>query len=322
MKLQDSNQNRTIDSITSIDSMESRREFLKTSAKVGGIVSLAGFGVLGLGACSDSNTQNAQNITNQNTQGATMNLTNNAKANFEKLFGSTNVPLAQTDPEFFGNYVNFAFDEVIEHSNLELQERLLITLASLVAIPALSEYKIILTAALKNGVSPVAIKEVIYQATPYVGFGKIFDFITATNEIFKAHNIALPLQSQSTTTRENRLEKGLETQRELFGEAIDKGNAAAPKDEKHIRNFLSANCFGDYYTRTGLTLKFRELLTFVYILSMGGADSQVKAHVSGNLRIGNDRAKLIAVLTSLVPYIGYPRSLNALSAIDEITPIK
>ena len=55
---------------------------------------------------------------------------------------------------------------------------------------------------------------------------------------------------------------------------------------------------------------------------MGGADSQVKAHVSGNLRIGNDRAKLIAVLTSLVPYIGYPRSLNALSAIDEITPIK
>ncbi|WP_239056455.1 carboxymuconolactone decarboxylase family protein [Helicobacter apodemus] len=89
-----------------------------------------------------------------------------------------------------------------------------------------------------------------------------------------------------------------------------------------MRTFLSANCFGDYYTRGGLLLKFRELLTFVYILSMGGADSQVRAHIAGNLRIGNDRAKLIAVVTALVPYIGYPRSLNALSVLDEIAPLR
>lgn len=307
-----------------------RREFLKTSAKVGGaigITSLSGFGIFGLSAC-DSNTQGAnatQTTTNTNiSQGEMMNLTDNAKATFEKLFGIAphKSDLAQSDPEFFSNYVNFAFDEVIADSKLDLQERLLIILASLVAIPALSEYQTILKAALKNGISPVAIKEVIYQATPYVGMGKSIDFITATNEIFKAHNITLPLESQSTTTRENRQEKGLNTQRELFGEAIDKGNAAAPQDYKHIRRFLSANCFGDYYTRTGLELQFRELLTFVYILSMGGADSQVKAHVAGNIRIGNDRAKLIAVVTALVPYIGYPRSLNALNAIDEIAPLK
>lgn len=52
---------------------------------------------------------------------------------------------------------------------------------------------------------------------------------------------------------------------------------------------------------------------------MGGAEPQLKAHITGNLRNGNDRAKLIAVITALVPYIGYPRSLNALSAIDDIT---
>lgn len=107
--------------------------------------------------------------------------------------------------------------------------------------------------------------------------------------------ITLPLESQGKVEYAQRREKGLETQRTLFGEAIDKGNATAPKDYQHIRTFLSANCFGDYYTRGGLPLKFRELLTFVYILSMGGADSQVKAHIAGNLRIGNDRKKLIAV---------------------------
>lgn len=307
----------------SLDS-KTRREFLKTSVKIGGLVGLGGLGI-SLSACKDSHTQSAieSNHTPKLTQGDTMNLTENAKQNFETLFGVSPAQsdLAKTDPEFFSNYVNFTFDEVIADSKLELQERLLIILASLVAIPALSEYKTILNAALKNGVSPIAIKEILYQATPYVGMGKSIDFITATNEIFKAHHITLPLEAQSTTTRENRQEKGLETQRELFGEAIDKGNANTPKDYQHIRRFLSANCFGDYYTRTGLELQFRELLTFVYILSMGGADSQVKAHVAGNIRIGNDRAKLIAVVTALVPYIGYPRSLNALSAIDAIAPL-
>lgn len=74
-------------------------------------------------------------------------------------------------------------------------------------------------------------------------------------------------------------------------------------------------------TRTGLDLKFRELLTFVYLISMGGLEPQVKAHIQGNVNMGNDRDKLIAVVTALIPYIGYPRALNALSAIDEVAQI-
>lgn len=293
-----------------------RRKFLKASLKTA-----AGLGVLGIsGVYLTQNRANAANPIQLKEQ--TMNLTPKAKQTFEKLFGSTDVPLAKSDPEFFTNYVNFAFDEVPTESKLELKENLMITLASLVAIPALNEFKIILKAALKNGVEPVAIKEILYQATPYVGMGKVLDFISASNEIFTQQGITLPLESQGKVEYAQRKEKGLETQRTLFGEAIDKGNAAAPKDYQHIRTFLSANCFGDYYTRGGLPLKFRELLTFVYILSMGGADSQVKAHIAGNLRIGNDRNKLIAVVTALVPYIGYPRSLNALSALDEIAPLR
>lgn len=293
-----------------------RRKFLKTSLKTA-----AGLGVLGISGVYL--TQNRANATNPiQLKEQTMNLTPKAKQTFEKLFGSTDVPLAKSDPEFFTNYVNFAFDEVPTESKLELKENLMIVLASLVAIPALNEFKTILKAALKNGVEPVAIKEILYQATPYVGMGKVLDFISASNEIFMQQGITLPLESQGKVEYAQRREKGLETQRTLFGEAIDKGNAAAPKDYQHIRTFLSANCFGDYYTRGGLPLKFRELLTFVYILSMGGADSQVRAHIAGNLRIGNDRKKLIAVVTALVPYIGYPRSLNALSALDEIVPLR
>jgi alkylhydroperoxidase/carboxymuconolactone decarboxylase family protein YurZ len=35
---------------------------------------------------------------------------------------------------------------------------------------------------------------------------------------------------------------------------------------------LSANCFGDYYTRTGLDLKMRALPTFSIIASLGGCE--------------------------------------------------
>lgn len=248
-----------------------------------------------------------------------MNLTNTARQNLERYFGAdfTRSELAQNDKEFFEAYANFAFDEVLAHTNLDEKERLMLTLGALIATQGVSEYKNMLKAALNAGVLPVQVKEICYQATPYVGMGKALEFILATNEVFKKHQIALPLPAQSTTTRQNRVQKGLETQRALFGDYIDKSNAAAPADEKHIRTFLSGHCFGDFYTREGLDLRFRELLTFVFVASLGGADAQVKAHIQGNLNIGNDRARLIATLTALVPYIGYPRVLNALGAIPK-----
>ena len=282
---------------------ETRREFVKNSAKVAGITMLAG----GLPLMA------------QTTRGTTMKLTPTAQNNYSKLFGNGR-GLAQTDPEFIEIYVNFAFDEVFtESKKLDLQTRLKLILGALVAVQGMNEFKTILKAALKNGVSPVEIKEILYQSTPYIGIGKSLDFIIACNEVFKAQGIKLPLEPQQNAAREKRQEWGLQVQRNFFGEAIDKGNAAAPDDVKHIRRFLSANCFGDYYTRGGLALNFRELLTFVILVSLGGADAQVKAHVQGNLNIGHDRAYLIEAVTALVPYIGYPRSLNALAAIDELT---
>jgi len=64
----------------------------------------------------------------------------------------------------------------------------------------------------------------------------------------------------------------------------------------------------------------RELLTFAMLAALGGADAQVKGHVAANLNVGNGRPLLIAVLTGLLPFIGYPRTLNALAAVDAVIP--
>jgi alkylhydroperoxidase/carboxymuconolactone decarboxylase family protein YurZ len=50
-----------------------------------------------------------------------------------------------------------------------------------------------------------------------------------------------------------------------------------------------------------------------------GCEPQLTAHVAMNLAVGNDRRVLIGTITQLLPFIGYPRTLNALRVINEGT---
>lgn len=251
-----------------------------------------------------------------------MAITDEARRNHEELFPGRVSSLARTDPELIEYFDNFAFDEVLRHGNLDRRIRLMVQLAALIACQAVGEYRVMLGAALTVGVTPVEVKEIVYQAVPYVGMAKVFEFLHVTNEILADRGVELPLPGQSTTTRDTRAEKGLAVQKKIVGDdAVDRMYATAPEDEQHIQRYLSANCFGDHYTRTGIDLETRELLTLVLLVAHGGCDPQVKGHVAGNVRVGNDRTRLIEVVTQLLPFIGYPRTLNALRAIDEIAPL-
>ncbi|MDR3579859.1 MAG: carboxymuconolactone decarboxylase family protein [Oryzomonas sp.] len=247
-----------------------------------------------------------------------MAISETAHKNHEVLFPNHTSTLAITDPELIEIFDNFAFDEVLSHGNLDTKTRLMMILASLIAQQTLTEYKVMLGGALNVGVTPVEVKEIVYQAVPYVGIAKVLDFIHATNDILASRGIKLPLEGQSTTSPETRLEKGLALQKEIFGDMIDRMYQESPANQLHIQKLLSANCFGDHLTRTGLDIKIRELLTFSMILSLGGCESQLKGHIQGNINIGNDKEVLLSVVTQLLPYVGYPRSLNALRCINEV----
>jgi 4-carboxymuconolactone decarboxylase len=243
-----------------------------------------------------------------------------ARRNHDELFPGHVSTVAVTDPELIETFDNFAFDEVLRHGNLTTRIRLMIQLASLIACQALREYRVMLSAALTVGVTPVEAREIVYHAVPYVGIAKVFDFIHATNEVLIERGVVLPLPGQSTTTPENRAEKGLAIQKQIVGsDFVENLYASAPDDRLHIERYLSANCFGDHYTRTGIDVPTRELLTFSMLVSLGGCEAQVKGHVAANRNVGNDRACMIDVLTQLLPFIGYPRTLNALRAVDEVT---
>lgn len=242
--------------------------------------------------------------------------------NHEQLWPNRISKLKETDPDLIEIFDNFAFDEVITHDTMDTKTRVLLIMASSIGSQGLSVYKMYVSAALNIGITPIEIKEVLYQSVPYVGISKVMDFINATNEIFGERNISLPLASQSTTTPKTRMEKGLVKQKEIFGEIIDNMYENSPKDLLHIQEYLSANCFGDYITRNGLDLKTRELLTLSFLISLGGTESQIKGHILGNSNVGNDRQTLINLITQLLPYVGYPRTLNAIQCLNEVLPLK
>ncbi len=244
-----------------------------------------------------------------------------AKDYHEKMFPGYVSKFLETDPEFIERFDNFAFDEVIHMPLAEGQEpmddrtRFMAILATLLGCQGIDEFRAMVPAALNMGVTPVEVKEIVYQATAYLGIGRVFPFLKAVNEIFEARGIALPLPGQATTTAEERREAGTQAQVDIFGEGMRDFWKSGPEDSRHINHWLADNCFGDYYTRTGLDYRQREMITFCFILAQGGCENQLLGHAKGNMSVGNDAAFLIQVISQCLPYIGYPRTLNALAVI-------
>ena len=103
-----------------------------------------------------------------------MSITEIAQKNHDELFPGYVSTLKITDPELIEVFDNFAFDEVLRNGGLDTRTRLLVQLAALIASQALAEYRVMLGAALTVGVTPVEVKEIVYQAVPYVCMGKVF----------------------------------------------------------------------------------------------------------------------------------------------------
>lgn len=196
--------------------------------------------------------------------------------------------------------------EVNERSSLTNKEKEIGVLASLVANGSLSLFKNKIGAFALN---PQEIYEIVLQGVPYLGLAKVNDFLSYLEEKFSLNN--------KEAVNPNRLAEGIQKQVELFGEGMKGFYRSGDEYDKNIHYFLAANCFGDYYTRPYLNNQERELVTFVYLVSLGTLP-QLKAHIGANLKNGNSKETLIQMVENDVLYVGYPRSLNALAAIKEV----
>lgn len=235
----------------------------------------------------------------------------------QKQFLKESSCFSETDPEFSELFQNFAFDAVIDQGNLDNHTRMMAIISTLLGCQGIEEFTAMLPVAEQSGVTPVELKEIVYQAVAYLGWGRVRPFLSALNQYFEEQGISLPLEGQSTTTPETRLQAGIQTQVDIFGDGMKEFYKSGPEESRHINYWLASNCFGDYYTRKGLDYAQRELITFCFLSAQGGCEPQLISHAAANMKVGNDKEFLIQVVSQCLPYIGYPRSLNALRCIKQ-----
>jgi 4-carboxymuconolactone decarboxylase len=241
--------------------------------------------------------------------------TDEAKAYCERLFGTSlqldDNDLADTDPEYAERIANFAFDQVVNANDLDDENRALATLAVLIGSQSQNAFELFAHAFLAaDFINPVQLKEVVYQATAYLGIGRVLPFLDVANVICQSQLLDLPLEGQAQTTMETRREAGTAKQVQYFGPQMEEF-----WKQGTINEWLAANCFGDYYTRAGLTDQQREMITFCYLIAQGGCEPQATSHAMANIKLSSKNF-MKKVIEQVMPYIGYPRTLNALTCLE------
>lgn len=179
-----------------------------------------------------------------------------------------------TDPDFIERLLYFTVNEVVNIDDLNDKDRTMAILATLIGCQGVNLYRNMLKASLNKMITPIEAKEIVYQAVNYLGIGRVYNFLTITNEVFKECGIVLPLKNQAKTTLETRLKQGIKAQVDIFGGNMKDFWKSGADDCKHMNRWLAENCFGDYYTRGGLDLRQREMITFCFIAAQGGCENQ------------------------------------------------
>jgi 4-carboxymuconolactone decarboxylase len=242
-----------------------------------------------------------------------------AEATYERLFGPRDGEAPDNDPELMRILRGFIFGDVFNTGALDDHTRELVTVTVLACLQTLPQLASHAGAALNVGVEPVAIREAIYQLAPFIGFPRTLNAVATINEVFKARGIPLPLPEQGTVTDMERYDKGLAVQAPLYGDEIKDNLADLPEPfDTALPQFLTEFCFGDFYTRDGLTLAQRELLVLCALATLGDTSAQLGPHGRACIQTGNTKSEVVAALVHCFPYIGFPRAIAAIRAVKEL----
>ena len=116
-----------------------------------------------------------------------------------------------------------------------------------------------------------------------------------------------------TTDNMNRIEVCKQNYRTLFGGEALTGQGTDPEMMDILQKFI----FGEVFQTGELTLKQREMITCVTLATMQTLP-QLKAHAGAALNVGVTPEELREVMYLTAPFIGFPKMLNAVGAVNEV----
>lgn len=244
------------------------------------------------------------------------------KKNYHELFGGEALPKTGNDTEMMAILQKYIFGDVFTVGNIDIKTREMITVTSLAVQQTLPQLKAHINAALNVGVTPIELRETLYQCAPFIGFPKTLNALNVLNEVFNERGIKIPLENQATVEENDRFSKGYAIQNPLYGDEIKQAMSGLPGNMgEDVARFLTEVCFGDFYTRNGLDVKTRELLVLSILVTTGDNDT-LKSHIKGNIKVGNSEATIVAVIVQCMPYIGFPKAIQALKQLRQIDNVE
>ncbi|HEY5960208.1 MAG TPA: carboxymuconolactone decarboxylase family protein [Polyangiaceae bacterium] len=115
-----------------------------------------------------------------------------------------------------------------------------------------------------------------------------------------------------------RYETGWTKLQEIDGQAgvsvIESLREIAPDLARFVVEFP----FGDIYSRPGLDLKTRELITVAALTALGNCRPQLAVHINGSLNVGATRTEIVETIMQMSVYAGFPAALNGMSVAKEV----
>lgn len=225
--------------------------------------------------------------------------------------------LADLAPDLARYAVEFAYGDVYARPGLGPRERQLATVGALTALgTAPAQLRFHLDGARNVGCSCAEIVEAVIHVAVYAGFPAALNGISAAREAFAARgDVVEPVVATPTGDRFEQGRRALSLVDGHAGEAVISSLAdIAPDLARYVVEFA----FGDVYSRPGLDLRTREIVTVAACTALGTARPQLKVHLHGLLNVGGTVEEAVETLIQMAVYAGFPAALNGVSALREV----
>ncbi len=113
-------------------------------------------------------------------------------------------------------------------------------------------------------------------------------------------------------------ERGLAKLGEIDGAQGDAVMAALADIAPDLGRYIVSFGFGEIYHRPALGNRERELVTLGLLAAQGGCEKQLKVHIHAALNVGISREEIVETFIHCMPYLGFPKALNAVFVAKEV----
>jgi 4-carboxymuconolactone decarboxylase len=126
-----------------------------------------------------------------------------------------------------------------------------------------------------------------------------------------------------TSPTTDRYQRGLERMMELVSPEHEGSYDHAKLVEsyrtmdEHLADYIVSFAFGDIYSRDSLTQREQTLVT-ISMLTALGIEPQLRLHIGVGFNVGLTQQQIVGALIHGIPYVGFPRVLNALTLLQEV----